>query len=102
MQDEMNISISLLSHPIQKSLRIFANNVCRGPSIFGFGFGPGPTIGSKSSHKAHIYSDARTTFNDTKSEPMMPDSWDSQGIYTKREFELTTMEVRAQRGNDIV
>ncbi|KAI4615076.1 hypothetical protein J4E83_006800 [Alternaria metachromatica] len=73
----------------------------RAPSLFGFGFGPGPTIGTKSTHKAHIYSDGRTTLNDTKSESC-PDSWDTQGIYQKREFELTTMEVKAQKGNEMV
>lgn len=73
----------------------------RAPSLFGFGFGPGPTIGTKSTHKAHIYSDGRTTLNDTKSESS-PDSWDTQGIYQKREFELTTMEVKAQKGNEMV
>jgi hypothetical protein len=70
------------------------------PSLFGFGFGPGPTIGTKSTHKAHIYSNGRSTV-DTKSEAY-PDSWDTQGIYQKREFELTTMEVKAQKNNEMV
>ncbi|CAN9454907.1 unnamed protein product [Alternaria alternata] len=72
----------------------------RVPSLFGFGFGPGPTIGTKSTHKAHIYSNGRTTV-DTKSEAY-PDSWDTQGIYQKREFELTTMEVKAQKNQEMV
>jgi hypothetical protein len=73
----------------------------RVPSLFGFGFGPGPTIGTKSTHKAHIYSNGRATLDDTKSESY-PDSWDTQGIYQKREFELTTMEVKAQKDNEMV
>ncbi|EMD90589.1 hypothetical protein COCC4DRAFT_127789 [Bipolaris maydis ATCC 48331] len=95
-----DIKISLTSKKLASSGDELTGR-SRGPSIFGFGFGPGPTIGTKSSHKAHIYSDARTTFNDTKSEPS-PDSWDSQGIFQKREFELTTMEVKAQRGAELV
>ncbi|KAI8943051.1 hypothetical protein NX059_001087 [Plenodomus lindquistii] len=51
----------------------------------------GPTIGSKPSHHAHIYSDAENEFSDTKSDPAI-DSWDNQGIYQRREFELTSME----------
>jgi hypothetical protein len=50
------------------------------------------TIGSKSTHKAHICSNAKdTTFNDTKSSDHS-DSWDTQGIYQKKEFEMTTMD----------
>ncbi|EFQ91345.1 hypothetical protein CFE70_004877 [Pyrenophora teres f. teres 0-1] len=71
----------------------------RTPSMFGFGFGPGPTIGTgKSTHNTHIYSDARTAV-DSKSEGCS-DSWDSQGIYQKREFEMTTMEVKAANMNN--
>ncbi|KAL6708607.1 hypothetical protein ACN47E_002588 [Coniothyrium glycines] len=52
----------------------------------------GATIGSKSSHKAQIYSD---TYSDMKNEPF--DSWDSRGIYQKKDFELTTMEVKGYK-----
>jgi hypothetical protein len=60
------------------------------------------TIGSKTTRKAHIYSDAHT-FNDAKSEKY-PDSWDSQGIFQKKEFELTTIEgsTRRQSGDSLV
>lgn len=45
---------------------------------------------SHSSHNARAYSDAKGTVTD---EPM-PDSWDNRGIYTKKDFELTTVEVK--------
>lgn len=52
----------------------------------------GPTIGSKPSHRAHIYSDAAEEFSDTKSDPSS-DSWDNQGIYHRRDFEMTSIEI---------
>ncbi|RMZ70468.1 integral membrane [Pyrenophora seminiperda CCB06] len=74
------------------------------PSVFDFGFGPGPTVGTgRSAHETHIYSETRTTLNDTRNEECS-DSWDSQGIYQKREFELTTVDVKAHNkgGADMV
>jgi hypothetical protein len=56
------------------------------------------TIGSKTTRKAHIYSDAHT-FNDAKSE-MYPDSWNGQGIFQKKEFELTTIEGSMRRQSE--
>ncbi|CAO2651838.1 Nn.00g001210.m01.CDS01 [Neocucurbitaria sp. VM-36] len=53
--------------------------------------------GNHNSHKAHIYSDARSnTYNDAKNETDI-DSWDSQGIYQKMDFELTTMEIKPEK-----
>jgi hypothetical protein len=51
-----------------------------------------PTIGQGDSHRAHIYSDARSVYND-KYEITM-DSWDTQRIYHKMDFETTTMELK--------
>jgi hypothetical protein len=51
-----------------------------------------PTIGQGSNHRAHIYSDARSIYNEK--DEMMVDSWDTQGIYTKTDFELTTLELK--------
>ncbi|KAJ4343437.1 hypothetical protein N0V87_000202 [Didymella glomerata] len=46
---------------------------------------------NNSSHNARAYSDAKEgTVNDDST----PDSWDNQGIYTKRDFELTTVEAK--------
>lgn len=56
----------------------------------------GPTIGSKSTHKATIFSDARDTYLDSKNEAPS-DSWDNQGIYQKKDFELTTVDVKAPK-----
>ncbi|KAF1918404.1 hypothetical protein BDU57DRAFT_537963 [Ampelomyces quisqualis] len=47
----------------------------------------------QSNHKAHIYSNARSTYHDNDD---MPDSWDNQGIYHKKDFELTTMQVKGK------
>jgi hypothetical protein len=66
------------------------------------GFGPGPTIGSKPTHNYQIYSDAKDTYNDTKESEPYVDSWDTQGIYQKKEFEMTTMDVKPQQENSIV
>ena len=60
----------------------------------------GATIGSKPSHKAHIYSDARDTSSD-KSE-QFSDSWDTKGIYQKKDFELTTMEIKSHKDDSSV
>lgn len=50
-----------------------------------------PTGYMDSNHNARAYSDAKeNTINDDS----IPDSWDNQGIYTKKDFELTTVEVR--------
>jgi hypothetical protein len=57
-----------------------------------------PTIGQGSSHRAHIYSDARSMYNE-KDEVTM-DSWDTQGIYTKIDFELTTLELKGHKVKD--
>jgi hypothetical protein len=51
-----------------------------------------PTIGQGSSHRAHIYSDARSIYNEK--DEMTADSWDTQGIYTKMDFELTALELK--------
>jgi hypothetical protein len=59
------------------------------------------TIGSKVTRKAHIYSNAKDTFNDAKSDNY-PDSWDSQGIYHKKEFQLTTMDARQHSKDSLV
>lgn len=56
-----------------------------------------PTIG-QSGHRAHVYSDVRSLYND-KDDTIL-DSWDSQGIYHKTEFELTTMEFKGQELKD--
>lgn len=54
--------------------------------------------GNINSHKAHIYSDAKSnTYNDPKNESDV-DSWDSQGIFQKLDFELTTMELKPEKG----
>lgn len=46
---------------------------------------------NNSSHNARAYSDAKEgTVNDDS----IADSWDNQGIYTKKDFELTTVEVK--------
>ncbi|KAH8722759.1 hypothetical protein GQ44DRAFT_711586 [Phaeosphaeriaceae sp. PMI808] len=50
-----------------------------------------PTFGH-SNHRAHIYSDARSIYNDKYE--ISSESWDSQGIHQKTDFELTTMEAR--------
>jgi hypothetical protein len=52
------------------------------------------TFGGQSTHRAHAYSNARSTYHD-KDE--MPDSWDNQGIYQKMDFELSTMEVKGKK-----
>ena len=59
------------------------------------------TIGSRTTHKAHIYSNAKDTFSDNKSETYT-DSWDSQGIFQKKEFEMTTMDARPQSKDSLV
>jgi hypothetical protein len=59
------------------------------------------TIGSKTTHKAHIYSNAKDTLNDTKSSDNS-DSWDTQGIYQKKEFEMTTMYARQLSKDSLV
>jgi hypothetical protein len=53
------------------------------------------TIGTHGQHRAHIYSDAQGTYVDGPSE--LKDSWDGQGIYQKKDFELTTMEVKSEK-----
>jgi hypothetical protein len=53
----------------------------------------------QSSHKAHIYSNAKSTYHDSDD---MADSWDNQGIYQKMDFELTTMEVRGKQDMSLV
>ncbi|KAH7380436.1 hypothetical protein DE146DRAFT_624766 [Phaeosphaeria sp. MPI-PUGE-AT-0046c] len=58
------------------------------------------TIGH-SGHRAHVYSDARSTYHD-KELPDLPDSWDSQGIYQKMEFELTTVELKGKKDMTLV
>ena len=55
----------------------------------------GPATFGQSSHKAHIYSNAKSTYHDNDDLP--PDSWDNQGIYQKMDFELTTMEVKGKQ-----
>ncbi|KAJ8106990.1 hypothetical protein OPT61_g9174 [Boeremia exigua] len=46
---------------------------------------------NNNSHNARAFSDAKDgTINDDS----IPDSWDNQGIYTKKDFELTTVEVQ--------
>lgn len=45
----------------------------------------------KNSHNARAYSDAK---DGTVNDDSIPDSWDNQGIYTKKDFELTTVEVK--------
>jgi hypothetical protein len=57
-----------------------------------------PTIGQGSSHRAHIYSDARSIYNEK--DEMTTDSWDTQGIYTKMDFELTTLELKDHEAKD--
>jgi hypothetical protein len=57
-----------------------------------------PVEFGQTSHRAHAYSDARSTYHD-KEEPM-PDSWDSQGIYQKMDFELTTVQVDRSKDKD--
>ncbi len=47
--------------------------------------------GYMNSHNARAFSDAK---EGTVSEDSVPDSWDNQGIYTKKDFELTTVEVK--------
>lgn len=54
-----------------------------------------PTIGSYGRHRAHIYSDAKETRSDESDD--LPDSWDKQGIYQKKDFELTTMEAKEDK-----
>ncbi|KAH9866025.1 hypothetical protein J1614_008589 [Plenodomus biglobosus] len=71
------------------------NNTARRSKLPAFG----PTIGSKPSHRAHIYSDAGDEFSDTKSD-QYGDSWDTQGIYQRKDFELTTMEVKSPGDKD--
>lgn len=44
-----------------------------------------------SNHNARAYSDAK---DNTVNSDTSPDSWDNQGIYTKKDFELTTVEVK--------
>lgn len=58
-----------------------------------------PETFGQSSHKAHIYSNARSTYHDNDD---MADSWDNQGIYQKMDFELTTMEVRGKQDMSLV
>lgn len=54
--------------------------------------------GNPQSHKAHIYFDSKSgTLNDGKND-RDSDSWDSQGIYQKVDFELTTMEMKTDKG----
>ncbi|KAF1849484.1 uncharacterized protein K460DRAFT_376104 [Cucurbitaria berberidis CBS 394.84] len=54
--------------------------------------------GNQNSHKAHIFSDAKSnTYNDGRNDGDV-DSWDSQGIYQKVDFELTTMEIKPDKG----
>lgn len=53
----------------------------------------------QSSHKAHIYSNAKSTYHDNDD---MVDSWDNQGIYQKMDFELTTMEVKGKQDTSFV
>lgn len=53
-------------------------------------------FGLSKSHNAHIYSDAKATLTDTKTEPYS-DSWDNQGIYLKKDFELTALETTPQK-----
>lgn len=50
-----------------------------------------PTGYMNQSHNARAYSDAK---EGTVSDDSTPDSWDNQGIYTKRDFELTTVEAK--------
>jgi hypothetical protein len=54
----------------------------------------------QSNHRAHAYSDARSTYHDK--EENMPDSWDTQGIYQKMDFELTTMKVHGKQDTTLV
>lgn len=44
-----------------------------------------------STHNARAYSDAK---ENTVNEDSSTDSWDNQGIYTKKDFELTLVEVQ--------
>jgi hypothetical protein len=74
-------SINAIDNPNRQSKR---------PPTFGSG-GPGP--------RAHIYSDARSTYNDKDD---TPDSWDNQGIYQKMDFELTTLEVDRKKDTTLV
>jgi hypothetical protein len=55
-----------------------------------------PAAFGNSNHRAHIYSDAKDTYGD-KDDMKLSDSWDSQGIFQKTDFELTTMEVVPQQ-----
>jgi hypothetical protein len=55
-----------------------------------------PAMFGSSTHRAHIYSDAKDTYGD-KDDMKLSDSWDSQGIFQKTDFELTTMEVEPQQ-----
>jgi hypothetical protein len=50
---------------------------------------PSP-FGLSSSHQASAYSDAKQA-TATASDTPIGDSWDNQGIYQKKDFELTTM-----------
>ncbi|KAF2227999.1 hypothetical protein BDZ85DRAFT_187870 [Elsinoe ampelina] len=56
---------------------------------------PAGYLNSNNHHNARIYSDAmeNTIINDDS----LPDSWDSQGIYTTKEIELTTVEVKEMK-----
>ena len=56
-----------------------------------------PTFGS-AGHRAHIYSDARTTTYNDKDET--PDSWDNRGIYHKFDFELKTLDLDRKKDMD--
>jgi hypothetical protein len=51
---------------------------------------PSP-FGLSSSHEATAYSDAKQA---TSTDSRVGDSWDNQGIYQKKDFELTTMEAK--------
>ncbi|KAF1927660.1 uncharacterized protein M421DRAFT_64860 [Didymella exigua CBS 183.55] len=49
-----------------------------------------PAYMNNNGHTARAFSDANGTNNDDS----MTDSWDNQGIYTKKDFELTLVEAR--------
>lgn len=61
-----------------------------------------PATFGQSSHRARAYSNARSTYHDKDDTPDLPDSWDTQGIYHKVDFELTTMEVNEKKDTTLV
>lgn len=66
------------------------------PPAFGLDRNHNGHIFSNKSHNAHIYSDAKDTYSDANGDPFS-DSWDNQGIYLKKDFEMTTMEVKSPK-----